>query len=390
MKKYLLSSFGSNIVNAIGKIISFAFLASTLDQSLFSSLMIQIAIVEVLALCLDFGHSKSIFTHTSNKEDTFLEFCSIFLLKASTLLTLSFILYSFGFTYLFWAVPLVLYNFKNFFYARKFSFNKILWRSSFDALLRLVIIFLISSNYNNINIILLLFYFPVLLIVFYDTIHISLKNKFLKGEFLPEINTRIRKLQYYTKHGFYPYLDSLIIVILRRGDIFYLNYFLGEIIAGQYAALFSLIKLLPMINSSVNRVFFSYVLENNNTVKTIKNNRNKIIFFGFSFAFLASLFIVFVYQMIYPTDIQLPFSVSILALIAVGVNFPYQTLILPLYKLKRLDFAVKIRIVQLLAQTICSVIFIKMYGVMGVAMSLLVVRLIGILMINTFLGKQNV
>ena len=62
-----------------------------------------------------------------------------------------------------------------------------------------------------------------------------LRTNFLKINFLPEINTRIRKLQYYTKHGFYPYLDSLMIVILRRGDIFYLNYFLGEIIAGQYA-----------------------------------------------------------------------------------------------------------------------------------------------------------
>ena len=390
MKKYLLSSFGSNIVNAVGKIISFAFLASTLDQTLFSSLMIQITIVEVLALCLDFGHSKSIFTHTTNKEDTFFEFCSIFLFKTLILLSLSFILYSFGFTYLFWAVPLVLYNFKNFYYARKFSFNKVLWRNSFDTFLRVIMIFLISSNYNDTNIILLLFYFPIILIVFYDTIHISLKNKFLKDKFLPEINTRIRKLQYYTKHGFYPYLDSLMIVILRRGDIFYLNYFLGEIIAGQYAALFALIKLLPMINSSVNRVFFSYTLENKDTVKKIKNNRNKIIFFGFSFAFLTSLFIVFVYHITYPAEIQLPFSISILTLIAVGVNFPYQTLILPLYKLKRLDFAVKIRIVQLLAQTICSIMFIKMYGVIGVAMSLLAVRVIGILMINAFLGKQNV
>ncbi len=75
--------------------------------------------------------------------------------------------------------------------------------------------------------------------------------------------------------------------------------------------------------------------------------------------------------------------------IGVAINFPYQTLILPLYKIKRLDYGLKIRVMQLIIQTASSLFFIKYFGIIGVPISLILVRLAGIILINSFLAKIN-
>tara|TARA_A100001011_G_scaffold393867_2_gene484841 strand:+ start:6895 stop:8079 length:1185 start_codon:yes stop_codon:yes gene_type:complete len=388
-KKFFINAFNSNIINALGKISAFYFLSRLLELDIFSSLMISIVVIEITSMILDLGHSTSIFTHTSSKDELKKEFFSIYLIKIIFFLLISPIIFLSGEIYLYAVFPLLLFNFYNIYLDRLFLFQTVLYRSLFDAILRIVLIYFISNNVIQLNDMILVFYFPILLIVIFDTLKSILFNPSIIKEFFTNLNNRFDKLIFYTKEGLSPYFDGMVVMLLRRADIFYVSFFLGQSISGKFAALFSLINFLPMISSAVNRVILSFVLENNDTYSFISQNRFKIIIYGFTFALLTSVAMLPIYNYTYPDSVKIDSLISFLCFIGVAINFPYQTLILPLYKIKRLDYGLKIRIIQLLIQTVSSIFFIKNFGIIGVPISLILVRLAGIVLINSFLVKLN-
>lgn len=388
-KKFFINAFNSNIINALGKISAFYFLSRLLELDIFSSLMISIVVIEITSMILDLGHSTSIFTHTSSKDELKKEFFSIYLIKIIFFLLISPIIFLSGEIYLYAVFPLLLFNFYNIYLDRLFLFQTVLYRSLFDAILRIVLIYFISNNVIQLNDVILVFYFPILLIVIFDTLKSILFNPSIIKEFFTNLNNRFDKLIFYTKEGLSPYFDGMVVMLLRRADIFYVSFFLGQSISGKFAALFSLINFLPMISSAVNRVILSFVLENNDTYSFISQNRFKIIIYGFTFALLTSVAMLPIYNYTYPDSVKIDSLISFLCFIGVAINFPYQTLILPLYKIKRLDYGLKIRIIQLLIQTVSSIFFIKNFGIIGVPISLILVRLAGIVLINSFLVKLN-
>ncbi len=388
-KKFFINAFNANVVNALGKISAFYFLSRFLDTDFFSSLMIAIVIIEFLSMFLDFGHSTSIFTHSPSKDELTSEFKIVYFTKIILFIIILPLIYLSGQYFLFAVLPLLLFNFYNVYLDRLFKFKTVLYRSLFDAIFRIILLYFLTSNDMKLEGLILLFYLPILLIVITDILKSILIKPLIIKKFFVAQRAGFDKFLFYTKNGISPYLDGMIVMLLRRGDIFYVSFFLGQSISGKFAALFSLINFLPMISSAVNRVILSFVLEHDNTYSFISKNRFKIIIFGSVFALLTSMAMLPIYNYTYPNDVKINNLIAFMCFIGVAINFPYQTLILPLYKIKRLDYGLKIRAMQLIIQTVSSLFFIKYFGIIGVPISLILVRLAGIILINSFLAKIN-
>ena len=231
--------------------------------------MISIVIIEFLSMFLDFGHSTSVFTHSPSKDELGSEFKIVYFTKIILFIIIFPIIYLSGQYFLFAVLPLLLFNFYNVYLDRLFKFKTVLYRSLFDAIFRIILLYLLTSNDMKLEGLILLFYFPILLIVITDFLKSILIKPLTIKEFFISQRAGFYKFLFYTRNGISPYLDGIIVMLLRRGDIFYVSFFLGQSISGKFAALFSLINFLPMISSAVNRVILSFVLEHDNTYSFI-------------------------------------------------------------------------------------------------------------------------
>lgn len=187
------------------------------------------------------------------------------------------------------------------------------------------------------------------------------------------------------------FLYNISILLMMRMEVFFLEYysakgFISNNELGVYGAAFRLAFFLPLITSSLTAALLPKISQIDNQAeidiflkKIPKMIIPVVIIFGA--AYLAAYPVIhFAFSGKYDSSIV----IFQLVLFGVACTIFTNTLMLLFYATKQLNLLVILSGVQLLTNIILDIFLIKNYGAVGAGLSMLLVRVIGLLLVGYF------
>ncbi|MFG6611611.1 lipopolysaccharide biosynthesis protein [Sulfitobacter sp. 1A12057] len=182
-------------------------------------------------------------------------------------------------------------------------------------------------------------------------------------------------------------LMQIAILVLRRGDIAFVSYFLGPGVAAKVGLLFTFAQFLPMLSNAVSRVLLPYMLDNVGLYDRVRKDRRRIIGISVALAGLIAVPMTALYVLIFQDDKLVIWSVAWLVFLAISMNTIFQPISTTMYRKRAIGRLAQIHLEQLVVQGAFSLSLIPFLDIYGVAISLVIVRLYGLWRLNRAVGQ---
>ncbi len=255
-----------------------------------------------------------------------------------------------------------------------------------NILILVIVLFVISFDYiNNLNV------FNSLLILGLATfISLFIYLIFIRDYTFKKTNLALNVCRELCSYSSWLVIYGFCVALMMRIDIFIIEYYsgdgdiLGSNELGYFSAAFSLSLILPMITNSIVKVAFpsisqiSYASDVDKYISLIK----KAIAPVFLAVLIFMLIVVTIVNMFFYQKYGGSISVFLLISLATMISF-YTNLLIPLFYVSNKTFFIaKLGVIQLLVNAIASFILIYFYGAVGAAISILIVRSIGLIILG--------
>lgn len=249
------------------------------------------------------------------------------------------------------------------------------------AILMLFIFFMGEGELNANNSIFILSIATVISMIFYLL--------FGKDYFFEKKLISIDECKQLCSYSSWLVVYGFCIALMMRIDIFILEYysanhtFIDSNELGYFSAAFSLGLVLPMVTNSIVKVAFPNLSQFNTTSqvkKYISLVRRATLPISLC-VFMFSIFVVFLVKMYFYEKYGSSIDIFLVISLATMISF-FTNLLLPLfYTANKTFFIAKLGMAQLVVNILASFILIYFYGALGASISILVVRLIGLVVV---------
>lgn len=376
-----LTVASTNLVNALSKAAFLSVASFQLAQSDFTEFIFWVVSIDVLVVLLDLGASAAFIVVSRDVAKSKIPVFggSALIFKMLFLLTLSLLILPFvGIIIPLLMSAAILFEFQNAQLQSSYKFKQVLIRQAISGAMRVGNI-LVLLNYDLSTQTLLALYFgPQLLISFISCI-LAIYTFSSTGTKIGEVLNYNRLIWQVAKNEM---LLQAIVLVLRRGDIYYATVILGAQSAGKIGLLFTISQFLPMIGNAVTRVVLPYVLDSKNIYQKVQRNSGLVILSSVLLSVFMSIFLTSAYLMFFSSSVRTDALVALLVFWAVSLNTVFQPLATILYKEKRIFDLSKIHLKQLALQAIASITMMSLLGLIGVALSFALVRIFGLITLN--------
>ena len=382
----------SNGINAASKAAFLAAATYLTTGEVFETFILMVVVIDAAAIVLDLGGSAGLIVTARgipwDRQRAFYRRAQLFKLSYLIIAALAFE-FVWGVIPALLMIGVCLFEFQNTELQSNYRFLAQLARHATGFALRLLGLIPLFLYEVDKNLMLLLFYAPQFLIGL-SFLFASVMNAQNPSSAISDVlRTGFDENREIYRIGRSSLLMQIAVLILRRGDVAFVTYFLGAAVAAKVGLLFTFAQFLPMLSNAVSKVMLPYVLDNHGLFERIRRDRRRIIGVTVALAIPIATPMTVLYVLVFQHDKLVTWSVAWLVFLAIAANMVFQPISTTMYRKLAIGKLARIHLEQLIVQIALSLSLIPLLGIHGVAISMVMVRLYGLLRLSHAVGKLD-
>lgn len=380
----------SNGMNATSKAAFLAAATYLTTGEVFETFILMVVVIDAAAIVLDLGGSAGLIVTARDipldRRQAFYRRAQLFKLSYLIIAALAFQLV-WGIIPAMLMIGVCLFEFQNTELQSNYRFLAQLARQATGFVLRPLGLIPLFMYEVDKNLMLVLFYAPQFLIGLSFLFDSAMNAQNPRSAIASVLSAGFEENREIYRIGRSSLLMEIAVLILRRGDVAFVTYFLGAAVAAKVGLLFTFAQFLPMFSNAVSKVMLPYVLDNQAIFERIRQDQRRIIVITVALAALIATPMTVVYILVFPFDKIVTWSVAWLVFMAIAANMVFQPISTTMYRKRAIGNLARIHLEQLVVQVVLSLSLIPLLGIYGVAISMVIVRLYGLMQLSRAVGK---